>query len=646
VASLFVAAVLVALVWGLGACRSGPRAQASAQASLADYEAGVVAFRAGRFAEAITLLGRYLRSADPDGDASAEIEAAHLFTVQAHAGLGDCAAAETALAALVRRHPRSNLLGEARVAVRACVPDQPPKPLGPAEAEAGLRAALAAGDAARTVAFACAASELGVALDEPTRAAVQDAVDELGAAELEPALVRCAPLAWPAPLVAYRHVAILVHQGELARARSALDAIADDDLRAQASKLVAAAESAAQVDPSIIAVLLPLSGPRQKLGAEARLAIETVAAGRAGVKLVFADTQGDERRAADVVDEVVARDHPIAILGPLGEREASAAAARAAAWGVPIAVLSPLRGVEDPQVGVFRLWTTAEERARLAARVAIDRGFEAPAVLLPRDEGARREAAAFSDEARRLGHEVAAIGEYDPTATDLEPDVLAFLGLDPRQNERLRAHLAKDPKNGWKTFSPDVGFDLLYLPDGYAQAALIAAFLVYFNVELRTAETMSSLELARKHGGRPPSFVQLLGGAGWNHPDLGLRGGAAVEWALVVDLFFPAEPQSDAAAALIEAFQARLGRPPSALAAQAADGAGLVLAAQAQVLAAASPSRQGFSRALESGAAIEGACGPARVGPSGAIERGGLLLRVDGGQLGVVEPIEPAWVSP
>src|SRR5207244_10491661 len=103
----------------------------------------------------------------------------------------------------------------------------------------------------------------------------------------------------------------------------------------------------------------------------------------------------------------------------------------------------------------------------------------------------------------------------DPTATDLEPDVKAFLGLDPLTNERLRRHLARHPKDGWKTFSPDVDFDLLFVPDEAERAALVASFLVYYNVELRTSDDVDSLALRRKHGGRLPSFVQLLGGAGW-----------------------------------------------------------------------------------------------------------------------------------
>jgi ABC-type branched-subunit amino acid transport system substrate-binding protein len=566
--------------------------------------------------------------------------------VGAAAAAGRCDEARAALAELARRHPGSARLPDARVAALACVPGGGPLALDEPGARAHLGAALERGAAAAAVPLACRVSALGGGLDAGQRDALTALVDELAPRELDEAWLLCEPGAWPAPLVAFRRMALALHRGELGRARALVGEIRDPALAERAAALVDAADARAVVDAGAVGVLLPLSGPYAKIGQELRLALEAAAEGQAGVTLHFADTGGDEARAAAAVDELVDRHHVVVIVGPVGEREAGAAAARAAALGVPIALLSPLEGAADPGAGVFRLWTSAGDRARLAARAAVGRGFEAPAVLAPRDETGAAQAAAFADECARLGHAVVARGEYDPTGTDLEPDVKAFLGLDPAKNERLRKHLAAHKKDGWKTFSPDVAFDLLYVPDAAPRAALVVAFLVYFNVELRTSDQMSSVDLSEKHGGRPPSFVQLMGSSGWNHPDLALRGGGDVEWALVVDLFFAAEPQTDAAAELVQRWQDRHGRAPSAAAAQAHDAMRLVLGARAALAGAGStPSRAGMARAL-AGAELDaeaGACGAARVGPAGAIERGGLLLRVDGGALGVSDVIPPPW---
>ena len=509
-------------------------------------------------------------------------------------------------------------------------------------ARARLAEALAAGDAAATIVNANRIVSLAGAdaLPADVRAQVVAAVDELGGVALEEAWTRLDAHAFPAPLLAARRVRLALHRGEVARARELLaDIVGDDALAAAARDAVAVSERRVQVAPALIGVLLPLSGARAPLGRELRAAIESAAADAPGIKLVFVDTGGDEARAAQAVDDLVDQQHPVALLGPVGERESAAAAARALALGVPIALLTPTEGLAAPREGVFTLWSSGEDRARLAARAALQLGYEAPAVLAPRDDAGRAQARAFADEAAALGHPVVASGEYDPSATDLEPDVKAFLGLEPGKNERLREWLRKHPKDGWKTFSPDVGFDVLFVPDAHDHAALVVAFLVYFNVELRTAESMDSVALSRKHGGRPPSFVRLIGSAGWNHPDLGLRGGADVEWALVVDVFFSGEAQSDAAAQLGERFAARLGRAPSSLAAQAFDAAHLLFAAQARAARAEHP-REVLRSALTGATLDDGACGPARVGKSGELERGGVLLRVEGGELLLAEPIE------
>jgi branched-chain amino acid transport system substrate-binding protein len=516
---------------------------------------------------------------------------------------------------------------------------EPPEDL--ATARVRLDAALAAGTADALV-HANRVVSLGGTLEDAVRTRVADLVDELTGAALEEVWPRLEPRAFPASIVAARRVRLALHQREGARARELLSDILGDDARlASARTEVAAFERRAQVAASVIGVLLPLSGPRAALGKELRAAIELAAADAPGVKLVFVDTGGDEARAARAVDDLVEREHPIALLGPVGERESAAASARALALGVPIALLTPTEGLADARAGVFTLWSSGEDRARLAARAAIDLGYEAPAVLAPRDDAGRAQARAFADEAAALGHPVVAVGEYDPTAADLEPDVKAFLGLEPGKNERLREWLRKHPKDGWKTFSPEVGFDGLFVPDSHDHAALVVAFLVYFNVELRTAESMDSIALARKHGGRPPSFVRLIGSAGWNHPDLGLRGGADVEWALVVDVFFAGEAASEAAADLVERFGARAGRPPSSLAAQAFDAAELLFAARTRAAAAKDP-RAALAAALAAGVLDDGACGPARVGRSGELERGGVLLRVEGGELHVSETLELA----
>jgi ABC-type branched-subunit amino acid transport system substrate-binding protein len=406
------------------------------------------------------------------------------------------------------------------------------------------------------------------------------------------------------------------------------------------------------VDRALVAVLLPESGAHTALGREMRAAIELAAEGASarGAKLRFLDTRGDPGEAVRQV-EVAFASGALAVLGPVGHRESQAAAARAAELRLPIAVLAPGLAM-DPAAGILRLVMAPEDEAALAAEFAIERGHGRLAVLAPKDDPGAAQAQAFARAARAGGAEVVATGFYDPQARDLQPDIKAFLGLDPAKNQRLRRHLrARGARAGWKTFSPDVPFDLLYLPDQHRRAALVASFLPYFNVELRTSELIDARSLRRKHGGRIPSLVQLLGSSGWHHQGLLSRGGPAVEGALVVvpcpvgvdseDLAF--EP-SEASIEFAARFRSRTGRAAGPVAAEAFDAATLALAARAGAAARARTGRSaraGFVTALATARLGDGACGPATLHPPGVLRRPGGLVQVDAGAFVAVD-----WEAP
>ncbi len=446
----------------------------------------------------------------------------------------------------------------------------------------------------------------------------------------------------PAARVALRAARLAHHRGDdadaralLARATSAAD---EAEVHAELTQL-ASAVAATPVDANVVAVLLPLSGKFASIGAELRAAIELVPAdggppGHASkAKWLFIDTKGEPDGASAAVETAVAKG-AVAILGPVGTREAIAAARTATQHQIPIALLAPADGA-DPASGVFRLVGSPSDEARAVARLALDDSFPTVGVLAPRDDVGQEAADAFVAEAQRLGVRVTARGTYDPTGGGLEPDVKQFLNLIPAKNPELAEHLRRNPKDGLKTFTPAVPFTMLYMPDRYDRAAIVAAFLPYFGVELRTREMTDPNQLQRKHRGVIPQIVQLVGGAGWHHPSLPVRGGAAVQGALIFDVF-GVESGSDVAAAFNAAFQQKTSRPASSAAAEAHDAATLV----AQARFAAAPDREpraAFRTALAHAKLDDGACGPAAVGSDGEVARSPLFLEVQGDEL-VVAP--------
>ena len=432
---------------------------------------------------------------------------------------------------------------------------------------------------------------------------------------------------------ALRAARLAHHRGDDAEARVLLAraAPATDAADVAAAGALARDLAAPPVSSSTIAVLLPLSGRFAAIGAELRAAIEL--APHEGTSWLILDTHGEPEGAAAAVEQAYARG-AVGILGPAGTREAIAAARAASLRGVPIALLAPDDGA-SPASGVFRMASSPADEARAVARMALADNFPTVAVFAPRDDVGQEAADAFVAEATALGLAVTAQGTYDPTGGDLEPDLKRFLNLVPASNPRLAEHLAHRGRKGWSTFSPDVPYSLLYIPDRYDRAALVAAFLPYYNVELRTTEFPDLRMLQRKHGGRMPQVVQLVGGAGWHHPSLSIRGGDAVQGALIVDTW-AAEQGGDAASQFAGAFQGRTGRAASSVAAEAYDAATLVAQARATITAAADP-RGALRAALAQARLDDGACGPAAIGVDGELVREATVLEVQGTDL-VVAP--------
>jgi ABC-type branched-subunit amino acid transport system substrate-binding protein len=483
-------------------------------------------------------------------------------------------------------------------------------------------AGASAASAPCTCAGTCACTSTA---DDPVVTAIAagdaGAIDRATAAQLEAAYARM-----PRADVALRRAMLAHHEGDDDTARAWL-ARAEQDPRAAAVR----GDLGAAVEPTRIAVLLPRSGRFAALGAELEAAIRL--ADPQGATLVFLDTRGDEQGAADAVDRAAA-EGAIAILGPVGERESQAAARRAAMRGVPIALLAPGDGA-DPESGVFRVVTSSADEARMAADVAAAEGFPTAGVLAPRDDVGDAMALAFEAEAKAKGVSVTADGRYDPSASDLEPDVKAFLGLDPATNQRLAAHLRKHGPRGWQTFVPDVPFSLVYIPDSYDRATIVAAFLPYLGVELRTSEIEDVDALRRKYGGRVPQIVQLMGSSGWNHPALAIRGGDTVQGAMIVDVFAGDRDEQGGGADFTTRFHDATGRDPTSAAAQAYDAARLVFAARSNA-----HTRADLVAALGHAHLDDGACGTSAIDASGEVVRAPVVLQVDAGELQLL-PSQP-----
>ncbi|MBL4632657.1 MAG: penicillin-binding protein activator [Kofleriaceae bacterium] len=487
-----------------------------------------------------------------------------------------------------------------------------------------LEELIATGQASAALQVAAQLERRGQDISDETLGKLSQLVDRIPSGKLpslEPSLA--------ASLVLLRRSLLALHAGDSDSAeRYAQEAGQDPRLRQEWQGVLARLRDRPNtIDTHKIAVLLPLSGDHAAIGRAFLDGISVAALSDENVNLLILDTQGSEEGAREAVVRAAKAGCLLAI-GPIGKYESAAAAFEARVQRLPIAVLAPTAGYADSK-NVFRLVLSPAFEAEQAAIVATELGFQSLAVLAPRDELGLLQANAFAASARSLGVEVVMLGTYDPAAIDLENDVRAFLNLNPKTNKRLRQHYRQYGRRSWKSFSPDIEFDLLYIPDRTARAALVASYLPYFNVELESRDSVSPLSLRQKHGGRIPRIVQLMGSGAWLGGDLAARGGAAVEGALIVSAC-PGGLELDVSEQAREfrnEFRKHIGRPPPSASAHAYDAMTMVLAAHRRSLSGGgSGSRTG--QELRAAILRDGVCGTLEVNGLGQVEGQIEVLRV------------------
>ncbi len=395
-----------------------------------------------------------------------------------------------------------------------------------------------------------------------------------------------------------------------------------------------------QGESSKIAVLLPMSGPHQGTGEELWAGIQLSyknAALAKNLRVKLYDTKGTEEGARQAAMQA-AKDGSVVALGPAGRLESRAAALVAWSEGMPIALLAPEAASANAEHGVFRVALSPTFEAEQAALVAIELGYRLLAVMAPRDELGLQQSQAFARVARKAGAEIVVMGTYGPDAATLEQDFRDLLNLYPLTNERLRRHLRQYGAKSWKSFTPELGFDLLYLPDGLARGTLAASYLPFFNVELRSGEAMAVGRLQRKHEGLMPRIVQLVAPSSWLDPALSARGGDAVEGALILSTC-PGGLGTDLSAQgaqFAEGFEAATGRAPSRAAALGYDAMSLILVAREEA-APRGGQRREFSTAMRTARLRDGLCGNLLMTASAQVEGQIEVLHVEAGHPEIYE---------
>ncbi len=378
-----------------------------------------------------------------------------------------------------------------------------------------------------------------------------------------------------------------------------------------ARSIVRRANARKNVDPSVVGVVVPLTGDFQAYGQKALQAIALAANafgpddGKRRVRLAVRDSAGDPERAAAAVDALFEEDGVIALVGPLLSNETEAAAARAQALGLPMITLAQKAGLTAAGPFVFRNSMTASMQARGIASHAVERlGLKRFAIMYPRTAYGEELAFLFWDEVVARGGEIVGVETYDPKENDFTDEVERLVGRAPEfvparkeEWERLKAAAWKEQQRTGKkpkeiALPPVLDIEGLFVPDDYKRVGQLLPFFALSDVPIGGYT-------ARNPNAKP---TVPLGTNGWNNPELISRGGRYVEGAYFVDAFVPDAPE---AKGFVERFVGSFLRVPDVLDALAFDSTSALV----ERVRAGASTRDKLRDALEEMRGFKGATG-------------------------------------
>ncbi|GDX82020.1 hypothetical protein LBMAG42_38310 [Deltaproteobacteria bacterium] len=282
-----------------------------------------------------------------------------------------------------------------------------------------------------------------------------------------------------------------------------------------------------------IAVVLPLTGEYAIPGGQLRAAIELSAQVVGGLEVVVQDTGGKAEGCSKAVEKAVLESGAAIVLGPLTKDESLGCAATAQALHTPMLSFTSAEDVVAIGDQVFRPYPTVSEQiGALLDDMMGGRGWSRFAIINPKTPFGEGSARTFQALVEARGGAIAAHTDYDPSATDFRSvgKVLGKKDYKARASEYWAAQ-ADAKRNGGDptkaTLRPIIDYDAVFVPDGYRNAALLAAALAF-----------EEFPIGGFRPRRDDIPLGLVGLNAWNNPEWPRRGGDYVGDSIFVDAFF------------------------------------------------------------------------------------------------------------
>lgn len=298
----------------------------------------------------------------------------------------------------------------------------------------------------------------------------------------------------------------------------------------QSQKYLEQLSASQKVNPRTIGVALPLSGRyesvSQKVLKGMQLGLGIFGPNSSNFKIAVRDSGTTLQEASLAAEDLILKDHVIAITGSLLSKTAPEISKRANEYGVPSIHMTQASSLTELGPLVFQNSINSKHLVNKLVDVAMTQmGKKRFAILFPNDAYGVEYANLFWDEVVKRGGTIAAAQSYDPKETDFRDSIKRMVGtyyVEDRQAEykaRMNNWL-KDKKSARARedvpedlLPPIVNFDALFVADGPRAVGQIVPMLAYVGVK----------------------DVQLIGTNLWNSQDFIRRGQKGVEGAVFVD---------------------------------------------------------------------------------------------------------------
>ena len=382
-------------------------------------------------------------------------------------------------------------------------------------------------------------------------------------------------------------------------------------LKVKAQGLLSAIEDAARKKSDrplpLIGAILPMKGEYANFGESTLKGIllaanvfgaEKAEKEKTGFDVMIKDSGESDKETEDAIKEL-SEEEVMGVVGPLLSATATSAAKAAQKEKLPAIALSRKEGL--PEIGnyVFRNFLTAKQQSQAIAEYAMRRlGLKRFAILYPENPYGKELASHFKEAVKKNGGLISGEMSYPPEKKDFGSELKTLFGIKTKEQLIGRRHATE--------YTTTAHVDALYIPDHYTTVAQIAPYLAYYNIK----------------------GVQLLGGNGWNSPELVKLGGEYVEGAVFVDGFF-AESKKKGTKEFLERFKKAYGYTPGILEAESYDAAMILFSA----LKGNPKNRDAVRDSIEKTELPEGATGKVRFTPEGEAVKELFLLQVKKGNI-------------